>query len=124
MFAQFRPYILHISLFAVISIIAVAMLLMFAVKDSAELKVHEIVDREYNWNEAVELCNGFGGDWRMPSIVELTGLMATGKIKETNNDYWSGTNYFGYAFGANTRSFILSFDRFKDIDFVVCVKSL
>jgi len=77
---------------------------------------------EYNWTGAVACCEALGNGARLPDIFELTGLMYRGALTNDNTDYWSRTALFGYAFGVNTRSRILSFDRQDDIDHVVCVK--
>lgn len=105
---------------AVAGIVAVAVFIMLAVKSSAELSYREAGDAEYNWQGAYAYCEAQGG--RLPDILELTGLMYRGALSNKNTDYWSRTGMFGYAFGANTKSNILSFDRFGDIDHVVCVR--
>ncbi len=101
-------------------VIGSALLLMLAVKSSAELHYSEAGQTEYNWEGAWAYCEMRGG--RLPDILELTGLMYRGALSNDQTDYWSRTGLYGYAFGANTKSRILSFDRFVDIDHVVCVR--
>lgn len=105
---------------AVAGIVAVAIFIMLAVKSSAGLSYREAGQTEYNWQGAYAHCEAEGG--RLPDILELTGLMYRGALTDKSTDYWSRTGMFGYAFGVNTKSNILSFDRFGDIDHVVCVR--
>lgn len=85
-----------------------------------ELEYREAGTREYNWQGAYAFCEREGG--RLPTVFELTGLLFSGALTIERTDYWSRTAMFGYAFGVNTKSNILSFDRFDDIDHVVCVR--
>lgn len=105
---------------AVAGVVAVAIFIMLAVKSSAGLSYREAGQTEYNWQGAYAYCEAEGA--RLPDILELTGLMYRGALTDKSTDYWSRTGMFGYAFGANTRFNILSFDRFGDIDHVVCVR--
>lgn len=105
----------------------VAVLLVLAIygahQSAASLSYQEAGDAEYNWLGAMTYCDSLGDDVRLPHIWELAGLMYRGVLKQPKTDYWSRTGMFGYAFGVNTKSNVLSFDRFQDIDHVVCVRN-
>lgn len=93
-----------------------------AYRSSTGLSCQEIGAVEYNWSGAVDCCEALGDGARLPDIFELTGLMYRGALTNGNTDYWSRTALFGYAFGVNTKSRILSFDSQDDVDHVICVK--
>ncbi|MGB0466769.1 MAG: hypothetical protein ACPGF7_04440 [Pontibacterium sp.] len=101
-------------------VILIAVASYGAYSASASLKYREAGAIEYNWQAALTFCERQQS--RLPSILELAGLMYRGVLVQPATDYWSRTALFGYAFGANTKSYILSFDRFSDIDHVVCVR--
>lgn len=109
-----------ILMLLVVGAVVLAGFVMLAIKSSAELSYQEAGGTEYNWQGAYTYCEAEGG--RLPSVLELTGLLYRGALSNQQTDYWSRTGMFGYAFGANTKSKILSFDRFSDIDHVVCVR--
>ena len=53
------------------------------------------------WNEAVEYCNSLGGEWRLPTVMEMQEI----KYKLEDNAYWTGeevsskrAKYYAYSY--------------------------
>lgn len=82
----------------------------------------EVGEQQYSWQDARQQCLQMGEGFRLPNVDELAALLVQGRLTQTATDYWSGRAIGGYAFGVNTHSWILSFDRHADRDHVVCVR--
>lgn len=81
----------------------------------------EVGEQQYSWHDARLQCQQLGAGYRLPAVDELAALLVQGRLVQPATDYWSNRAVGGYAFGVNTRSWILSFDRHADRDHVVCV---
>lgn len=104
----------------VVCVITLGATVLISKSAAQKLEYREAGTREYNWQGAYAFCEREGG--RLPTVFELTGLLFSDALTIEHTDYWSRTAFWGYAFGVNTKSNILSFDRFEDIDHVVCVR--
>lgn len=96
----------------------------FSYYQADNLQVHDGGTKERNWKDSRDYCAALDGTWRLPSVHELYGIHLHGTLPIKTTDYWSSTSCLGYAFGVNTRSNILSFDRHSDIDHTICVKDI
>lgn len=109
-----------ITLTGLSGILLLAVFLLLAWLRSDALQYREAGKTEYSWHAAWAYCEREGG--RLPDINELSGLLMRGVLQQSRTDYWSRTGLWGYAFGVNTKSYILSFDRYADTDHVVCIR--
>lgn len=117
-------YIKQFISLAVAALLGTAALVGYGYHRAQGLQVHDGGKTERTWQESMDYCNALDGNWRLPSVDELYGIHLYGRLPVMGTDYWSSTSFFGYAFGVNTGSDILSFDRHMDIDHTICVRDL
>lgn len=118
---------MHLKLFisiAAAAFIGAAALAGYGYHRAHGLQVHDAGKTERTWQGSMDYCASLDGNWSVPSVEELYGIYLHGSLPIKATDYWSSTSSFGYAFGVNTSSGILSFDRHDDIDHVMCVKPI
>ena len=114
---------LFISL-AVAAFFGAAVIAGYGYYQARGLQLHDGGKAERTWQESMDYCNSLNGTWRLPAVDELYGIHLQGRLPVKGTDYWSSSSVFGYAFGVNTASGILSFDRHQDIDHAICVHDL
>jgi glycine betaine/choline ABC-type transport system substrate-binding protein len=56
--------------------------------------VGALLDKKYNYREAVELCSSLNNEWRLPTIAELH-LLYERKVAGLDSRYWSSSDYVG-----------------------------
>ncbi len=113
-------------IFVVLSIVFTIYLsvnLGIASADVSSLKISSKAPKQLVWQDANEYCREEMDNAKLPTIFELVAIAwfrdDIELVKLT--DYWSATEMAGWAFGYNTKSRILSFDRINDDDHFLCI---
>ncbi len=91
--------------------------------DVSSFRISATAPNQLVWQDANEYCLEEMDSAKLPTIFELVAIAwfrdDIELVKST--DYWSATAIAGWAFGYNTKSRILSFDRINDDDHFLCI---